>query len=312
MLALDQTKILFLFLCPEKGEAKEPRIMKIVIITDSTCDLPVQYIKEYQIEVFPFSIILNNTNYLDGVDITTQDIYQALKEGQTPKTAQVNPLLMKESFLNHARKGDTCIYITFSGAMSGTYQTSLLVAAEVKELYPDFDIEIIDSQGGSLASGLVVLKAAQMAKAGKDKTEIVRYVTYQTAHMEHVFTVDSLETLYRGGRLSRTGLLVGNILNIKPVLHLKNGRIALLQLVRGKKRALEKLLEIMEARCAKVKSQIIGIAHAYDLETALTLKAMIEERLDFHNFVINLIGGVLGVHIGIGGVGIFFANEVYA
>ncbi|NLY90573.1 MAG: DegV family protein [Firmicutes bacterium] len=285
--------------------------MKTVIITDSACDLPAQYIKEYQIEVFPFSIILNHTNYLDGVDITTHDLYQAIKEGQTPRTAQVNPLLMKESFLNHARKGESCIYIAFSGAMSGTYQTSLLMAAEVKELYPDFDIEIIDSKGGSLASGLVVLKAAQMAQAGKDKAEIVRFITYQTAHMEHIFTVDSLEALYRGGRLSRTGLLMGNILNIKPVLHLENGRIMLLHLVRSNKRALEKLLEIMEIRCAKVKSQIIGIAHANDLETALTLKAMIEKRFGFSHFIINLIGSVLGAHIGIGGVGIFFANEVY-
>jgi DegV family protein with EDD domain len=104
---------------------------------------------------------------------------------------------------------------------------------------------------------------------------------------------------------------MGNILNIKPILHLEKGRIVLLQLTRSKKRALDKLLEIMENRCAKVKSQTIGIAHADDLETALRLKTLIEERLGFQNFIINLIGSLIGSHMGIGGVGIFFANKVY-
>src|SRR5690554_4405713 len=114
--------------------------MKTIIITDSACNLPENYIKEYQIEVFPFSIQLNDTSYLDGVNITTQELYQAMRDGQTPTTAQVNPMIMKESFLNHARKGNRCLYITFSGAMSGTYQTSLLMAEEVRQLYPDFDL----------------------------------------------------------------------------------------------------------------------------------------------------------------------------
>ena len=286
--------------------------MKIAIIADSTCDLPSEYLQEYQIEVFPFTVTFNNTDYLDGINLTTEELYQAMKEGHHPKTAQVNPMLMKESFLNHARKGEACIYVAFSGAMSGTYQTSLLMAAEVKGEYPDFEIEIIDSRAGSLASGLVILKAAQMARAGKDKDEIVRFITQQTRHMEHIFTVDSLETLYRGGRLNRTGLLIGNILNIKPVLHLENGRIGLLGMVRGKKRALEKILDLMEERCAQAKSQIIGIAHAADLDMALKLKALIEERFGFTDFIINMIGSVLGAHIGIGGIGVFFANEVYA
>jgi DegV family protein with EDD domain len=286
--------------------------MKTIIITDSACNLPENYIKEYQIEVFPFSILLKDTSYLDGITITTQQIYQAMKEGQTPTTSQVNPMIMKESFLNHAQKGNRCIYISFSGAMSGTYQTSLLMAEEVKQRYPAFDLDIIDSKGGALATGLVVLQAAEMAQAGKDKEEIVQFIKNQTAHTEHIFTVDTLDALYRGGRLSRTGRLVGNILNIKPVLHVENGRIALLQLVRGKKRALEKILAVMEARCAKVKSQIIGISHADDLETALQLKTMIEERFGFDRFIIDLIGGVLGVHIGIGGVGVFFANKTFS
>ncbi|NLM37768.1 MAG: DegV family protein [Firmicutes bacterium] len=285
--------------------------MKTIIITDSACALPENYTEEFPIEVFPFSILLNDTHYLDGITISTQQIYQAMKEGHAPTTAQVNPTIMKESFLNHAQKGNRCIYIAFSGAMSGTYQTSLLIAEEVKQRFPDFDLDIIDSGGGALATGLVVLRAAEMAQAGIDKKEIVQFITNQTAHMEHIFTVDNLDALYRGGRLSRTGRLIGNILNIKPVLHVENGRIALLQLVRGKKRALEKILAVMEARCAKVKSQIIGIAHADDLETALQLKAMIEERFGFDRFIIDLIGGVLGVHIGIGGVGVFFANKTF-
>jgi DegV family protein with EDD domain len=286
--------------------------MKTFILTDSACDLPEDLVNQYAIEVFPFPIIINDTTYLDGINMSTHQLYQAMKNGQHPKTSQVNPMLIRQSFLEHARKGESCLYIALSGAVSGTYQTSLLMAKEVKEMYPDFDIDIIDSRGGSLGSGIVVLKAAQMAQAGIDKSEIIEYVRNQSPRMEHIFTLDNLETLYRGGRLSRTGLLMGNILNIKPILHLENGRIVLLQLVRSKKRALEKLLEIMATRSAKVKSQTIGIAHADDLETALKLKSLIEERFGFQNFIITLIGSLIGSHMGIGGVGIFFANKVYS
>ncbi len=285
--------------------------MRTHIITDSACDLPAQIIADYQIEVFPFTILLNNQEYLDGVTITTEQLYQFMRAGHSPKTSQVNPQLMRDSFLQHAAKGESCIYIAFSAALSGTYQTSLLVAREVKALYPDFDIEIIDSKGGSLATGLVVYQAARMAKNGVAKAEIVRFIKNQSPHIEHIFTVDNLESLYRGGRLSRSGAIIGNILNIKPVLHVVDGSIQLLEKVRGKKKAIEKIVEVMEEKCLKVKDQIIGIAHADDLENALNLKAIIQERLGFNRFMVNLIGSVLGAHIGIGGVGLFFPNQIF-
>ncbi len=283
--------------------------MKIAIITDSTCDLPFEVINEYEIEVLPFSLHIDGKEYLDGITIKTEELYQAMREGKTPKTSQVSPSLLKKCFINHAKRGDNCLYITFSSEMSGTFQTSLLIAREVKKLYPKFDIEIIDSKAGSLALGLIVYQAARMVREGKTKKEIVNFIIYQTSHMEHIFTVDNLEYLHKGGRVSRTSAIIGNILNIKPILHVKQGQILLLEKVRRKKRALERLLELMETRCLKTKEQIIGITHADDLETALQLKAMIQEKLGFNNFVINLIGSVLGAHIGIGGVGLFFLNE---
>ena len=101
------------------------------------------------------------------------------------------------------------------------------------------------------------------------------------------------------------------MLNIKPVLHVVDGSIQLLQKVRGKKKALEKLVEVMESKCLKTKDQIIGITHADDLESALNLKALIQERFGFNRFMVNLIGSVLGAHIGIGGVGLFFPTEIF-
>lgn len=282
--------------------------MKTCIIADSASDLPAEIIADYQIEVLPFTLHLNGQAYLDGVTITTEQLYQLMRAGQTPKTSQVNPLIIKDSFLQHAQKGEACIYLSFSAAMSGTYQTSLLVAREVKAVYPDFDIEIIDSKGGSLATGLVVYQAARLAQNGKSKAEIVRFIKNQISHMEHIFTVDNLESLFQGGRVSRTAAIIGNILNIKPVLHVVDGSILLLQKVRGKKRALEKLIEVMESKCLKTKDQIIGITHADDLETAMNIKTIIQERFGFNQFVVNLIGSVLGAHIGIGGVGLFFSN----
>ncbi|HHW61600.1 MAG TPA: DegV family protein [Syntrophomonadaceae bacterium] len=286
--------------------------MKTAIIADSTCDLPAEIIENYDIEVLPFTIHINDHDYLDGITITTEQLYQAMRNGQRPTTSQISPLLIRKSFINHAEKGEPCIYIAFSAAMSGAYQTSQLIASEVKELYPDFDIDIIDSKGGSLATGIVVYQAARMAQEGKTKKEIVDFISFQAPRMEHIFTVDNLETLHQGGRVSRTGAIIGNMLNIKPILHVQNGEILLLQMVRGRKKVWTKLLDIMEARCVKTKEQIIGISHADDLETALKIKNMIQERFGFDNFIVNLIGSVLGAHIGIGGVGLFFPNEIPA
>ncbi len=154
-------------------------------------------------------------------------------------------------------------------------------------------------------------EAAKMAQAGKPLQEIVAAITLQCRHTEHIFSVDDLEYLFRGGRVDRISSFVGTLLNVKPILNVKEGCMIPIEKVRGKAKAMNRIVELMAERGSNLQEQIIAINHADDLQSALKLKAMIEERFSSSNFVINTVGCVLGSHIGIGGVAAFFLNKDY-
>lgn len=282
--------------------------MDISIIIDSTTDLPEEIIKEYSIEILPLGVYIDNKGYLDGIDIKTEDVYKYIREGKIIETSQVSPLLLRNCFEKHALNGDSCIYIAFSSELSGTYQTSVMIKNELLETYPDFELEIIDSRGGSTATGLTVYQAAKMTRAGRPKSEIIDMIRFNSEHVEHIFTIDDLRHLHRTGRISRTSAIIGDLLGIKPILDVEDGKIIPIEKARGQNKALKRILEIMEERGAS-DNRIIGISHADDLEIALKLKCMIEEKFGIKDFMINLIGSALGVHLGIGGVGVFFFNK---
>lgn len=283
--------------------------MTVKIIVDSTCDLPQELIDDYNIEVLPLRVHIDGREYLDGVELTTTELYTKMREGKHPKTSQVSPKQFKDCFMQHAQNGDKCIYLSFSSKLSGTYQTALLINNELKEIHSNFKLEIIDSKAGSTGIGLIALQAARLSKLGRDLDYIVNTVKYQCHHIEHLFVIDNLHWLYEGGRLSKTSALLGELLNIKPILHLRDGKIEVLKKVRGKKKTLNTVIDIVEKRIGNFKDQIIGISHADDLPLALKVKDMLEERLDTQHFIINIVGSVLGSHLGISGVGILFLNS---
>lgn len=282
--------------------------MGISIIIDSTTDLPEEIIKEYCIEVLPLGVYIDGRGYHDGVDINTGDVYKYIREGKVIETSQVSPVIFKNCFEKHALNGDSCIYIAFSSEMSGTYQTSIMIRNELLETYPNFDLDILDSRGGSTATGLTVYRAAKMARAGMPKSKIIEMIKFNSEHVEHIFTIDDLRHLHRTGRISKTSAVIGDLLGIKPILDVENGKIVPIEKARGQNKALKRILELMEKRGAS-DNKIIGISHADDLEIALKLKCMIEERFGIKDFMVNLIGSGLGVHLGIGGVGVFFFNK---
>lgn len=283
--------------------------MTVRIITDSACDLPKNIIDEYNIRVIPLLVYLENIEYLDGETLNPVDLFNGMRNGKVYKTAQIPPANFKEVFLEYAKKNESCIYIAFSSGLSGTYQSALMAKSEVLEEYPDFDLEIIDTKCASVGFGLVVYKAAKMAKEGKSKEEIVKAVKFYSEHMEHIFTVDDLEYLYRGGRVSRTAAFVGSLLNIKPILDVEDGKLVPIEKVRGRKKVLKRMIEIMEERGVDLANQTIGICHGDDLEGAMKLKKMIKEKFGCEKFLINIIGCAIGAHSGPGTLSIFFLNE---
>ena len=282
--------------------------MAIKIIVDSACDLSEEIVDKYNIEILPFNIHIADKSYKDGHDIKIKELYSALEDGKIAKTSQVSPKIFKKTFVKNSKEGNDSIYISFSKKMSGAYKTGKLIAKDVEKEYPNCSIEVVDSKSGSVATGLIAYKAALLLKKGKSQKEVVQKIKYWADHIEHIFMLDDLKTLERGGRISKTKSFIGNMLNIKPLLLVNNGKIELFKKSRGSKRAINKMVKYLKKNSYNLSEQIIGVAHADDLEKAEFLKKKIEE-LGGNVFCTEMIGSVLGAHLGIGGIGIFFLND---
>ncbi|MBJ8105359.1 MULTISPECIES: DegV family protein [Bacillus cereus group] len=285
--------------------------MGVKIITDSAADLPVELLQAYDIDLIPLRVYDEaETEYLDGVTLKSVTLLQKMREGAVYKTSLPSLETFQEKFVSYAKEGNPCIYLAFSSELSGTYQSSVLIKEEVKETYTDLDLEIIDTKCASLGQGLVVLEAAKMAKDGASKEEILNRVAFLMNHMEHIFTVADLQYLVRGGRLSKVAGFIGGLLNIKPILNVDEGKLVPLEKVRGNKKVLSRIVDIMEERGKDLKDQTIGMTHGDDLETAEALKALITERFGCEVFIVNTIGAAIGAHTGPGALTLFFLNEV--
>ena len=177
--------------------------------------------------------------------------------------------------------------------------------------YPEFNLDIVDTKAASGGFGLIVLYAAQLAKDGKSKSEILQAIDCFKSSIQHIFTVDDIEYLFRGGRVSRAQALVGGLLNIKPVLNVEDGKLIPLEKVRGKNKVYKTILNIIEKRSKGVdlRNQTIIITHGDDIEEALKIKSMIEEKFGVDKFLINTIGAAIGAHSGPGTLAVFFLDK---
>ena len=283
--------------------------MSIKLFADSASDLPLSFFQENDVQLIPLQVHIDHDEYKDLLTIQPKKVYEEIRAGKMPKTSQASPQQFEEAFTNLAKSGKSGLYIAFSSELSGTYQTAAMIREQVLEEYPDFDLTIIDSKCASLGYGLTILSAVEQVKNGVSKEELIQSITFQCQHMEHLFTVEDLDFLARGGRLSKASAFLGGLLNIKPLLHVEAGKLVPIEKIRGKKKLIKRILEVMEERGADLSSQTIGISHGDDEELALEVKKMIEERFGTKNFYINIIGSVIAAHAGPGTLAIFFLNE---
>lgn len=284
--------------------------MAIKIITDSACDLTPQLLRELGVDFVPILVHLEKEEFLDGINLMPEEMLRQMREGKVFKTSQIPPSVFRAKFLEYAQAGEKCVYIAFSSGLSGTYNSALIAKEEVLEEYPDFELEIIDTKCASVGFGLVVYKAAHMAKEGKTMEEIVEAVKFNSQHMEHIFTVDDLEYLFRGGRVSKSAAFIGGLLNIKPILHVADGKLIPIEKVRGRNKALKRMIEIVKERGVDLENQLIGINHGDDLEGANKLMQLLELELGCKEFLTSCIGCAVGAHSGPGTLSIFFLNKI--
>ena len=276
------------------------------IIVDSTCDLSQEYLDQYGIPVMPLRVLLDGVEYRDRMDIQIGDVYARMRQGVLPKTSQIAPADLYETFSACAGRGEDLIYIAFSAAMSGTCNLAAAVVEELRQEYPDRRMEVVDSMGGCLATGLIALQAARLAAAGQPYDRLLEQIRYLIEHVQHVFAVADLNWLVKGGRVNKIVGRTGSMLDIRPILDVEEGRMKVIGFARGARKTFANIAELVAKRIAAFPEQIVGIAHADDPTQAYQMKELLERTTACKNFMIERIGCVLGAHLGISGVGVFF------
>lgn len=252
---------------------------------------------------------LDGRDYADITDIQAEAIYAALQAGKEPKTSQVSPDTFYDVFEQMAKAGEEGIYIAFSAALSGTYATACMMRDQIKESYPNFTLHIIDSKCASLGQGLVVQEAVRLKQSGMALQPLVSELTAYAERVEHIFVVDDLHHLARGGRVSKSTAIVGGLLNIKPILEISaEGKIESLDKARGQKRALKQVITYMKERSVDVSSQTVGIVHCNDAALVEELKSMISAELQPKDFYVSNVGAVISSHVGLGTFAVFFTK----
>ncbi|MER2132891.1 MAG: DegV family protein [Carnobacterium inhibens] len=279
------------------------------LIIDTTCDRNVEMEQQYDFEVIPLSITLDDKTYLDGEEITVDAVYEAMRAGKVPKTSQISYGSLTKVLDKGIQENEDMIYLSFSSKMSGTYQFAYQIIEDYKEKYPERKIKLIDSRGGAGGGALIALQALKMIEAGRPFEEIVHQMEWNIDHVFYRFTLRDLNWLVKGGRVNKTTGYVGTALNIKPYLIINDGFIQLSKLVRGEKKIYKKLIEEVKNGVGDFTDQTIGISHGDDEETAKKIETMIKEALPNCQTQVFRIGAVLGSHIGVGGIGVFYFDE---
>lgn len=282
------------------------------IVTDSTADLPASYLEENQIGCMNLSYIVEGKAYGNGEELPWQEFYASMRNGLMPTTSQVNPEEAKEYLTKYISKYNEILYLAFSSGLSGTYNSGRIAAEEIMEEHPEVTIRVVDTLAASLGEGLIVYKAVELKNQGKSMTEVADWVEAHLQNFVHVFTVDDLFHLSRGGRLSKAAAVVGTLAGIKPRLYVDaEGHLTVVDKVRGRKKALGSLVDYMEAKMGSYKEQndIVFISHGDSVDDAQFVADMIKERFGMESFMINHIGPTIGSHAGPGTIALFFLGE---
>ena len=280
------------------------------IFADSACDLPKSYYETNQVTLIPLRVHIDDAEYLDVMTIDSTQVYAEIRQGKQPKTSQASPEQFLTFFEELAKSGEEGLYIAFSSELSGTHNTAVMIRDQVKEEYPELKLTIIDSKCASLGYGLLVKEAVRLRNLGETLERMVEIIHFKALNTEHLFTVEDLDYMARGGRVSKTSAVIGGLLNIKPLLHMEQGKLVPIEKLRGRKKVMKRILELMEERGERLHEQTIAISHGDDEAFALEMKALIEETFQPKHVEIHMIGSAIGAHTGPGALALFFSNQI--
>jgi DegV family protein with EDD domain len=273
----------------------------IQLVTDSSADLPKELLEEYNIHVVPLTITIDGKDYLEGIDLTPEEFHAKLNNArELPKTSQPSPGAFADLFKTLGNKGPI-LCLTISSGLSGTYQ-SACIAREIS----GEDVTVFDTLAGSLAHGLQLIAARKLADEGLSIDKIVEFLIEYSKHSNILVLLDTLENIVKGGRLSKLQGSIAKVLDIKVILHNVEGKVEILEKVRGKKRFLKRAIEIIGERKSDFSDTVFGITHIDNLQDAEFLRDEIIKKYKPKDVIINYMGATMGTYAGKGGMIVSF------
>lgn len=274
------------------------------IITDATADICPEMLSGLpKVSVIPMNIVLDGNSFTYGPEgnISIEKFYEVQRNGKVANTSQINPAVYFDYFEKCLKNGVDVIYLCFSSGMSGSFQNAQISASELKEKYPERKIICIDTLAASVGEGFLVREAARKQLEGMNIEELADWVLKHRKLVSHWFSVDTLEHLRHGGRISAATAVMGTVLQIKPLLYVSDeGKLQMKDKVRGRKLAIKKQLEKLEKGWLQSEGSLIVIGHADVPDRAEELRTEIKEQFPNAEIYVAPIGAVIGSHTGPG------------
>jgi len=281
----------------------------VVLVTDSTADIPLELRESLGISMVPLKVNFRDETYLDNITLHPRQFYEKLTSfGELATTSQPSPADFYEVYKKLTDEGHAVISLQLSAALSGTYQSATIAKSMLDD---DADVTVIDSRSASYGYGLMVVAAAQMAKAGASKDDIIAEVHRLRRELRLYFLVDTLEYLQKGGRIGKASAVLGSLLNIKPILSIDNeGTVFSFDKVRGQKRAMARIAEVLAADFEDRPIELtIAVTPGFEAGVP-EMSELLKQQLKVHKYQVTEIGPVVGTHAGPGTIGVFVVPAI--
>ncbi|MGI6161197.1 MAG: DegV family protein [Christensenellales bacterium] len=286
--------------------------MSYVIMIDSNSEIPYQFAEEHDLPVFQMPYTLNGKEYYYdlGKEIDIKDFYRQVRAGALPITSTRAPQDYYDFWKPVLEQGKDIIHISFSSKLSSAYSFASSKREEILEEFPDRKLALIDTLSISMGVGILIYNAVEMKANGASFEEVTEWIENNKLKVNHWFTVDDLNHLKRGGRVSGAAAFMGTILEIKPILKVnEEGGLVPVDKVKGRKKALRYLVTQIENRIVEPEKQMIAIMHADCEADADILEAMIKEKISCKEIWKVPVGPVIGSHAGAGTLALLFIGE---
>ncbi|HFI0835009.1 TPA: DegV family protein [Streptococcus suis] len=278
--------------------------MTFKIVTDSTSDLPQEWLAENDVTVLGLTINLDGVTYetVGENRLTSADLLDKMATGGLPTTSQVNVGQFEEVFEAAAKEGKEVLYLAFSSALSGTYQSGVIACDMVLDQYPEASIEIVDTKAASIGEGYLVMKAAAARAEGKSLAEVKELVEDLAPRLRTYLLVDDLNHLVRGGRLSKAAALIGGLVNIKPLLALNaEGKLEAVAKLRGRKKGVR---EMLDRTLTDLDHSTVMVAYTGDLAATQDIQSTLLENDQVTDVILTELGPIIATHTGTGSLAI--------